>query len=155
MSSPEKAHCCGAPPRATTTAATMERHDDGIGQSDRPATDTVSIPGGQGLLGTDRPELAIDGEAPLRTTRIKPFRMDATTVTNARFKEFVDDTNYTTDAERLGDSFVFEALVRPGTPCEVKVVAVPWWRPIKGPTGAASMAPEARMPGTRITRWFM
>lgn len=46
----------------------------------------MAIPGGHGLIGTDRPELPVDGEAPLRQTRVKAFAMDVTTVANDRFR---------------------------------------------------------------------
>ena len=67
----------------------------------------VDIPGGNGLMGTDSPIFPADGESPLCQTRIKPFRMDAAAVTNARFEAFVKETGYRTEAERLEDSFVF------------------------------------------------
>lgn len=134
--------CCGAPARPRSERPTETPGDMAPGKGDF-ASLAVPIPGGQGWIGTDRPELAIDGEAPLRKTRIKPFRIDATTVTNARFRDFVDDTGYVTDAERLGDSFVFEGLVRPGTPQDIMVAAVPWWRPIKGASWRCIYGPES------------
>lgn len=48
-----------------------------------------------------------DGEAPVRTVRVEPFRVDATAVTNARFAHFVRATGHVTEAERYGSSFVF------------------------------------------------
>ena len=129
--SSEYSPCCGAPPRKTyrtqppvhpvTFAAASEVSRSGI----------VDIPGGQGHLGTNSPELPIDGEAPLRTKSIKPFRIDATAVTNARFREFVEDTGYRTEAETLGDSFVFEALLPKDAPDGPRVAAAPWWQPLK------------------------
>ncbi len=94
--------------------------------------ETAEIPGGNGLIGTNRPELPVDSEAPPRRTRIKPFRIDRTTVTNARFTLFVEDTGYVTDAERLGDSFVFLGLLPATRRDDMAVAAAPWWRVVKG-----------------------
>lgn len=58
--------------------------------------------------------------------------MDATSVTNAQFKAFVKDTGYVTDAERLGDSLVFQGLLPQGTPPSHAVADTPWWRTIPG-----------------------
>lgn len=94
--------------------------------------DVAQIPSGTALLGTNQPYFPIDGEGPLRKKKIKAFRMDATTVTNARFKAFVADTGYITDAERLGDSLVFEGLLPKDAPPSRAVAQVPWWRLIPG-----------------------
>ena len=129
--------CCapsrggGAEPAPAVGAAAREAQ----------SSERVTIPGGRGLIGTDRPELAIDGESPLRDTRIKPFAMDATTVTNARFRRFAQETGYVTDAERLGDSFVFVHLLPPDAPPSQAVAGVPWWRVIKGATWAEPNGP--------------
>lgn len=98
-------------------------------------TDTserVDIPGGTALIGTDAPVLPVDGEGPLRRQKIKPFQMDATTVTNARFAAFVEATGYVTEAERIGDSFVFVNFLPEDAPPSQAVAGAPWWRVIKG-----------------------
>ena len=58
--------------------------------------------------------------------------MDATTVTTARFAAFVAATGHVTDAERLGDSLVFEGLLPKGAPPSRAVAEAPWWRMIEG-----------------------
>ena len=93
---------------------------------------TVGIPGGMALVGTDSPTLPLDGEAPLRRKRLRPFRIDATAVTNARFREFVGDTGYVTEAERIGNSFVFGGFLPKDAPPSRAVQAAPWWREIDG-----------------------
>lgn len=95
-------------------------------------TDIVPIPGGAGLIGTDAPHLPDDGEGPLRRKKIKPFRMDTTTVTNARFAAFVAATGYVTEAERIGDSFVFVHALPADAPPSQAVAGAPWWRVIAG-----------------------
>lgn len=49
-----------------------------------------------GLIGTANAGIPDAGETPLRKTRVKPFRMGPTTVTNAQFHTFVEATGYVT-----------------------------------------------------------
>jgi sulfatase modifying factor 1 len=62
------------------------------------------IPGGAFQMGSDRhyPE-----EAPVHTATVAAFWMDAHTVTNRAFQEFVSATNYVTSAERPVDPGLF------------------------------------------------
>ena len=97
-----------------------------------PAADTVLIPGGHAHLGTDHPVIQVDGESPMRTKKVRQFRMDATTVTNLRFGAFVEATGYRTEAERIGNSFVFERQLPQDAAPSRAVAAAPWWRQIEG-----------------------
>ncbi|MEL7115267.1 MAG: formylglycine-generating enzyme family protein [Pseudomonadota bacterium] len=90
------------------------------------------MPGGIALVGTANPILDVDGEGPLKRKKLKPFRMDQTTVTNARFQTFVEATGYVTDAERLGDSFVFVSFLPKDAPPSRAVAEAPWWRMVPG-----------------------
>lgn len=101
----------------------------------------IAVPGGRGMIGTDRPELPVDGEAPLRMTRIKPFAMDETTVTNARFRQFVEATGHITTAERMGDSFVFAHLLPDDMPPTRAVADAPWWRVVEGAAWYSPIGP--------------
>ena len=117
-------------------------------------SERATIPGGRGLIGTVRPELAVDGEAPLRERRIESFEMDVACVTNERFQRFVDATGYVTEAERLGDSFVFVHLLPMDTPPSRAVVGVPWWRVIEGATWRDPLGPRlhaAHLPEHPVT----
>jgi formylglycine-generating enzyme len=72
----------------------------------------IYLPGGEFLMGTDDPEgYKDDGEGPVRKVKVDPFYIDACTVTNSQFEEFVSDTGYKTEAEIYGWSFVFHSLV--------------------------------------------
>ena len=71
----------------------------------------VSFDACRTFVGTDDPELPIDGESPRYSVRIGPFRMERAAIDNRRFAHFVEKTNYITEAERLGWSFVFVALL--------------------------------------------
>lgn len=81
-----------------------------------------------------------DGEGPVRDVELRGFGIAATTVSNARFADFVRATGYRTTAERLGWSYVFSAegaaKDRPGS----------WWKPVDG---AYWHSPEG--PGSALT----
>ena len=103
--------------------------------------DLVDIPGGTALVGTDTPEIPIDSEGPLRRVKLEPFKMAATTVTNAEFAEFVTATGYVTEAERFGWSFVFWMQVPDSVGSTRAVAEVQWWRRVEGATWAAPNGP--------------
>ena len=142
----KKSSCC-TPQRAEANSAVLAalhnqpppRAYDYLLGADAPSA-IVEIPAGTALIGTNTPYLVVDEEGPLRTSKIKRFWMDATTVTNARFAQFVQETGYQTQAEAFGDSFVFNGLLPQDDFFERAVVGVPWWRSVEGacwhnPTG--------------------
>ena len=61
----------------------------------------------------------------------------------ARFASFVADTGYQTDAERLGDSFVFAGFLPPEDKPQNAVVAAPWWRMVKGASWHKPFGPDS------------
>ena len=65
-----------------------------------PYEDMVWIPGGTFLMGSDHhyPE-----EGPTHAVTMSGFWMDTSTVTNAQFQRFVEETDYVTVAERQPD----------------------------------------------------
>ena len=69
-----------------------------------------------------------DGEVPLHKVSLDAFSIDATTVTNRDFADFVADTDFKTDAERFGNSLVFHASFD-GDAADVigAVPQTPWW----------------------------
>ncbi|KAJ9471751.1 Serine/threonine-protein kinase pkn1 [Diplonema papillatum] len=74
-----------------------------------------------------------DAEHPAREVKVQPFAIDTCEVTNGQFKEFADATNYVTDAELYGWSFVLEYFLSPEQKEEEsnKVQAAPWWRTVR------------------------
>ena len=100
--------------------------------------------GGTGFIGTNKPVITTDGEGPLRKTRIKPFLIDETTVTNQRFRKFVEQTGYITEAEKIGNSFVFHTLLPIDSAPSQGVAAAPWWRLIEGASWQSPMGPETQ-----------
>ncbi len=141
-----KPSCCPAGPRgARPPEAAPETLPAG---HLRPAADAVPIPGGKALLGAHSPGIPDDGEDPQRDVRLKPFRIGATTVTNAQFKAFIDATGYVTEAERFGWSFVFWAQVPEHLGPTQAVVGVSWWRKVDGATWR-----HVNGPGTMAQAW--
>lgn len=102
-------------------------------------------------MGTDRPAIIPDGEAPARLVRVSEFQLQQKEVSIAEFARFVNETGYRTDAERFGWSFCFERTVAPSVLASIDkaVAVVPWWIPV---SGADFLSPDG--PGTgRETRW--
>jgi len=106
-----------------------------VSDNDDRTTGMVRIGGGRFLMGSDSdvgfPE---DGEGPVRQVTVDPFYVDRHAVTNAEFLEFVQETGYTTDAERFGWSFVFESFCNDADrDCVLRHVdAAPWWVAVEG-----------------------
>ncbi|MER7000903.1 formylglycine-generating enzyme family protein [Streptomyces sp. NPDC000410] len=114
----------------------------------RVARQLLALPGGRFLMGTDDPEgFPADAEGPVREVAVEPFRIAATSVTNAQFATFVKSTGHITEAERFGFSFTFGAfLADPVADVSPPVEAVPWWRAVEG---AGWRHPEG--PGSHVT----
>ncbi len=141
----KKASCCSLSrspgtdtPLAAPNATSGKRIPD----------DVVRIPRGRSLVGTSRPETPDDGEDPIRNPRVKPFRIEATTVTNAQFAAFFADTNYFIEAERFGLSFVFWMQVPEGLGPTLGVKDVEWWRRVDGANWR-----DINGPGTMEAAW--
>ncbi|KAF6722756.1 Sulfatase-modifying factor 1 [Oryzias melastigma] len=104
------------------------------GEENQVQSQMVWISGGEFLMGTDNPGIAADGEGPQRPVRVDPFYMDVHEVTNQQFQSFVSATGYITEAEKFGDSFVFEGILSEQVKSQISqaVAAAPWWLPVKG-----------------------
>ncbi len=95
----------------------------------------VKIAAGTFLMGTDDGEgFAADGEGPVREVVLSDYYIDTTAVTNEMFCEFIMATNYKTDAEKYGWSFVFEGLLsKEMADTDIQVVeGTPWWWVVPG-----------------------
>lgn len=75
----------------------------------------IFVPGGTFQMGGDNEQASPD-EYPKHSVTVSPFYMDATEVTNAQFKKFVDATGYVTTAERKPDWEELKKSLPPGTP---------------------------------------
>lgn len=104
--------------------------------------ETVLIPGGEAFVGTRTSHLDVDGEGVIKTGRLDPYRMDRCAVTNQRFRAFVAATGYRTEAERIGDSFVFEGFLDLDVSAQAQSIpGAPWWRVIKGASWQTPLGP--------------
>jgi sulfatase modifying factor 1 len=112
----------------------------------------IRLEGGTFLMGSaDEDGWPEDGEGPVREVALSAFYLDATAVTNVQFAKFVEATDYQTEAERFGWSFVFHLLV----PAKIlrklgrskRVEGLNWW---VGVEGASWKKPEG--PGSNIKK---
>ncbi len=104
----------------------------------------VWIPGGRFQMGSDGP--LWPDEAPAHEVELDGFWMDATEVTNARFRAFVEATGYVTTAERAPVWEELASQLPPGTP-----------RPDDALLVAGSLVfvpPAGRVPLNDVSRWW-
>ena len=94
----------------------------------------IRIVGGEFVMGTDKPVLPQDGEGPARRVRVNDFSIHKYEVSNAEFAAFVADTDYVTEAETFGNSFVLEMLLSEAVKADITqaVMNAPWWLPVEG-----------------------
>jgi formylglycine-generating enzyme len=96
----------------------------------------VSLPGGTFLMGTDYAGgFPADGEGPVRAVSLSAFHIDTFPVTNKDFADFVAATNYRTEAEVFGWSFVFWSHIpqdRFENLVEDTAAHTPWWCKVPG-----------------------
>ncbi|MHC5268528.1 formylglycine-generating enzyme family protein [Enterococcus sp. LJL98] len=108
----------------------------------------IRIPSGTYEIGTN----GLDGftgdmEGPKVSVTLPEFFIAATPVTNAEFAKFVAATNYVTESETFGWSFVFDYFLQTLDPKYQQTVPhLKWW---KGVQGANWRHPEG--PGSTIT----
>jgi sulfatase modifying factor 1 len=110
----------------------------------------IALPGGAFLMGTDyKDAFSADGEGPVRSVFLSPFRIDTYPVTNHDFAAFVEATGYRTESELFEWSFVFWAHLpqdRFEELVEDTVAAAPWWCKVPG---ASWQHPEG--PNSQVT----
>ena len=105
---------------------------EGPGSDD--LAEMVELGGGFSMGTDDIDRVSGDGEEPVRRIELSPFSIDVAAVTNERFARFVNATDYVTDAERFGWSFVFRQFVSSRTSRTVSeaVAQTPWWWRVDG-----------------------
>jgi formylglycine-generating enzyme required for sulfatase activity len=108
----------------------------------------AALAGGTFLMGSeDSAGYAADGEGPVRSVSLRPFLIDTTAVSNARYESFVVATSYATDAERHGWSFVFAGLLPYAFPDTSGAAAAPWWRQVFGADWRRPEGPQSSIAG--------
>ena len=103
------------------------------GSPSRGTENMVLVPAGSFWMGSDDAfAYPDDGEGPPVEIELDAYWIDACTVTNVEFAEFVADTGYDTEAQRFGWSFVFAGLLPDDFPPTQAVAQAPWWRKVDG-----------------------
>lgn len=149
----DKGSCC-TPARSAdgdvgAARAVRPRVDGAIAASSRHEIPQARIPAGASLMGdcTGNGNRG-DGETPVHVVELDAFEIDATTVTNAQFARFVEDTGYHTEAEVFGFSAVFHLALEKKQPDIVGVPdATPWWAGVSGAYWAAPGGPGSTVEG--------
>jgi formylglycine-generating enzyme required for sulfatase activity len=110
----------------------------------------VSLAGGVFAMGSADPDVyPLDGEGPVRMQAVAPYAIGATTVTVGQFDAFVAATGYVTDAERFGDSLVFEGALPDRGPGYPRVPGTPWWAVVAGADWRRPAGPRAEVDARR------
>ena len=105
----------------------------------------VWVPGGSFDMGSESP-MALPEEGPVHQVAVDGFFIDIHTVTNKRFKEFVDATGYITVAEKAPDVHDLLKQLPPGTPPPPEHALVP---------GSLVFAPtKHEVPLTDVSQWW-
>ena len=126
-------------------------NDDNLMEDKNPQTNKmVLIRGGEFTMGTDKPVFVADGESPARQVIVSQFYLDIHEVNNAEFELFCNETNFKTEAEKFGDSFVFDPLLSDATRKALTqaVAAAPWWVPVRGADWRHPEGPDSDLEGT-------
>ncbi|XP_032686242.1 formylglycine-generating enzyme [Odontomachus brunneus] len=107
----------------------------------------VKIIAGVYSIGTNNPVFVADGEGPKREVLLDSFYIDKYEVSNKEFATFVSSTGYVTEAERFGDSFIFEGLLSQNTKNMINqaVAEAPWWLPVKEATWKHPEGPDSNI----------
>ncbi len=147
---------CGKLNRESSGSASNLLSDDESCPANKPRSDgghsnMALIKGGVFEIGTDEPVFVADGETPARPVELDDFYIDLYEVSNQDFKTFVELTGYVTEAEKFGNSFVFETILDDETKAEVTqvVAAAPWWANIPNATWDKPEGPKSSLTG-----WF-
>ena len=92
----------------------------------------IYIEGGSFFMGTDNPIIKGDGEGPKRPVTVSSFYIDKYEVSNTDYRRFVTQTNYRTESELFGWSFVFESAINPKLKENITqaVLGAEWWLPV-------------------------
>ncbi|WP_436520369.1 formylglycine-generating enzyme family protein [Actinoplanes sp. HUAS TT8] len=135
--------CTPSSDRTASTPAAPPEH--GTGAHHVPQ---VSVPGQEFAMGDAHGDgHPADGEGPVHPVRVNGFEIDATSVTVADFRAFMEATGFRTDAERYGWSAVFHLAVTDPDRVAGRMAGTPWWLGVEGadwahPGGPSSTAAD-------------
>ncbi|XP_028169653.1 formylglycine-generating enzyme [Ostrinia furnacalis] len=115
---------------------------------DIPNENMLLIPGGEYQVGTDDIAIETDKEGPKRMVKLSKFLLDKYEVSNRDFDHFARVTNYKTEAEVFGDSFVFTLFLNNTFKDQLKdfrVVQAPWWYKVAGANWRHPHGPDSEI----------
>jgi len=109
----------------------------------------VDVAAGQFSMGTDQPVFRADREMPARQIAVPAFSLDKHEVSNNEFSLFVDETEYVTEAEKFGNSFVADYFLPAETKAGIEqaVAGAPWWLPVNGADWRHPEGPQSDLLG--------
>ena len=150
-----QAQACCAPSRKAPGEPSAKFRSDGASAGPVAATigatpvlDLVDLDAGTFTMGTDEEaRWPADGEGPAREVTLSAYRIAKHAVTNAEFERFVSQTDWTTDAERFGWSFVFGGFLPDDFPETRGVVGSEWWRQVFGANWRHPAGPQSDLDG--------
>lgn len=135
------ADACGTPARGGGGLTDVQDVPEGEGEPDN----AIAVRGGRSFVGTDKPAIMLDGEGPERKIRLADYRLEAQTVTVARYAAFVAATGYVSEAERFGWSAVFTGPPPAGS--RPPLAEVPWWSRVDGASWDHPEGPQSGIEG--------
>ncbi|MCF6358885.1 MAG: formylglycine-generating enzyme family protein [Draconibacterium sp.] len=90
-------------------------------------SEMILFKGGTFLMGSEN---GLPQEKPVHSVTVKSFKIDKTPVTVAQFRVFIESTNYKTEAEKFGDSGVFNLEIQ-----NWELLPGAFWKKPFGPAG--------------------
>ncbi|CAF4899011.1 unnamed protein product [Pieris macdunnoughi] len=106
----------------------------------------ILIPGGYYQVGTDDIVIEADKEGPKHLVELKSFYLDKYEVSNKDFYAFTKSTEYKTEAETFGDSFVFTLFLNNTFKEKLKdfrVAQAPWWYKVSNTSWYHPFGPDS------------
>ncbi|CAH2230522.1 formylglycine-generating enzyme [Pararge aegeria] len=117
-----------------------------VDTNSRKPAEMIFIPAGAYQMGTDDIVIVDDIEGPRRLVKLKSFYLDKYEVSNRDFDVFTESTNYKTEAETFGDSFVFTLFLNSTFKEKLKdfrVMQAPWWYKVDGTNWRHPYGPDS------------
>ncbi|XP_032511004.2 formylglycine-generating enzyme [Danaus plexippus] len=106
----------------------------------------ILIPSGTYQVGTDEILIDTDNEGPKKFVQLKSFYLDKYEVSNRDFTIFTESTDYKTEAETFGDSFVFTLFLNNTFKKQLhdfRVMQAPWWYKVYGTNWKHPLGPDS------------
>ena len=144
-------HPCCVPSKARAVHLEISRKtsEERLRVTSGSTADMIRLDGGRFLMGTESSEgFRADGEGPIREITLDPFYMDTYPVTNRQFEEFALATEYRTEAEQFGWSFVFHKHIAPEDFARLvddTVRGVEWWCKVNGSSWRCPEGPDSNI----------